>query len=120
MGSRLTTDRAAMDRLMSHLYAFGMYFIDSRTTAETVAAEAARAAGVAHASRSVFMDNERDAAVIAKQFERAVSQARATGWAIAIGHPYRETLSVLRQRLVQLPEDVIVVPASTIAACNAL
>ncbi len=117
MGSALTTDPAAMDRLMALLKQQDMYFIDSRTTAETVAAAAAWKAGIPHASRTVFLDHMRGADAVAKRLSLAISKAQKTGAAIAIGHPHRETIEVLQLALPQLPEDVTLVPASHIVAC---
>jgi polysaccharide deacetylase 2 family uncharacterized protein YibQ len=118
MGSHLTTDPVAMQRLMQTLRAEGLFFIDSRTSADTVAAAEAERAGIPHASRNVFLDHDPEADRVAHEFDRAVSLARTQGTAIAIGHPHRDTLAVLRQRLVALPEDILVVPASSIVDCQ--
>ena len=118
MGSALTENRAAMDRFMQRLKSHDLFFIDSRTSAETVAADAARALDVATASRSVFLDNERDRRLIRQHLERAVEMARNTGSAIAIGHPYPETVEVLTDALVRLPADITLTRASTIARCE--
>src|SRR5690606_18838825 len=45
MGSRLSADPKAMNAVMEGLAPTGLAFLDSRTTPETVAAQAARAAG---------------------------------------------------------------------------
>lgn len=99
MGSRLTAERRAMDALMPVLRERGLFFIDSRTTAETQAAFAAEAAGVQQLSRSGFLDHRRDAGLIAGKLAEAVDTARQQGWALMIGHPYEETLQVLEREL---------------------
>lgn len=99
MGSRLTAQRQAMDLTMAVLREHGLFFIDSRTIADTQAAVAAEAAGVPHLSRDVFLDNERTTAAIDAQFERALRLARAQGMALIIGHPYPQTLDYLERRL---------------------
>jgi len=99
MGSRLTAERRAMDALMPVLRERGLFFIDSRTTAETQAAFAAEAAGVQQLSRSGFLDHRRDAGLIAGKLAEAIDTARAQGWALMIGHPYEETLQVLEREL---------------------
>lgn len=99
MGSRLTSDREAMDQVMLVLRERGLYFIDSRTTHHTQAAFAAEAAGVPHLSRDVFLDNERDAAAISRAFDRALKVAREQGSALVIGHPYPQTIAFLEARL---------------------
>ena len=99
MGSRLTSDRQAMDQVMQVLRERGLYFIDSRTTHHTQAAFAAEAAGVPHLSRDVFLDNERDPAAIGRAFDRALKVAREQGSALVIGHPYPQTIEYLEGRL---------------------
>lgn len=118
MGSSLTTDPKAMRRLMNKLGEASLFFIDSRTTADTVAATMAAEAGIPHASRSVFLDHQRGAEAVAERLQAAVSRAISEGVAIAIGHPHRETVAVLDEALLSLPDDVTLVPASRIAACG--
>lgn len=102
MGSRLTAQREAMDWSMAVLRERGLFFIDSRTTANTQAAFAAEAAGVQHLSRDVFLDNQRTTAAIDAQFSRALQLARKQGVALIIGHPYPQTLDYLERRLPEL------------------
>lgn len=118
MGSALTQDRTAMERLMQRLDAEGLFFIDSRTTAETVAATVAQEMAVPVASRSVFLDNERDPDMILAKLKQAIAIAERTGNAVAIGHPYPETLAVLNQALPALPYEVAMAPASTLTDCD--
>lgn len=99
MGSRLTSDRAAMDPVMQVLRERGLYFVDSRTTHHTQAAFAAEAAGVPNLSRDVFLDNERTAQAIGSAFDRALELARKQGSALIIGHPYPQTIEFLERRL---------------------
>lgn len=102
-GSRLTQNEATMSMLMRLLRARGdLYFVDSLTSADSLAARTARQLGVPALTREVFLDNDRDPAAIAGQFERLLDIAARQGQAIAIGHPYPETLTLLEQRLPQL------------------
>jgi polysaccharide deacetylase 2 family uncharacterized protein YibQ len=98
-GSLGTADSALMDELMPLLRERNLFFIDSRTTAATVAEAAAHAAGVPAASRNVFLDDEQSAPAIRKQFELAMRVAREKKSALAIGHPHSETLQVLNEML---------------------
>lgn len=118
MGSGLTRNRQVMARFMSRLKHWQLFFVDSRTTADTVAADEAREAGIPHASRSVFLDHERGFEAVSQRMAVAVAKARENGSAIAIGHPHRETLKVLTNALPKLPDDVTLVPASRIANCD--
>lgn len=97
MGSQLTQEAAPMGWLMEQLSARGLYFIDSRTTADSRAWETAQRYQVPSLERDVFLDHERDPEQIARQLDQAIALARTRGYAIAIGHPYPETLEVLEQ-----------------------
>lgn len=114
MGSLLTRHPGAMAWLMQGMRdQGGLFFIDSRTTLATVGRQLAEEYGVPSASRDVFLDNDRDPAAIARQFERLVQRARRRGYAIAIGHPYPETTRVLVQQLAQLPSlGIQLIPVS--------
>lgn len=118
MGSALTADRSAMNRVMGELAKRDMFFIDSRTTEDSLAMDVARELGVPAFARSVFLDNDRDAAKIAEQLKIAVDLARRKGRALAIGHPFPETLRVLDELLPQLPIALTIVPASQLARCQ--
>jgi len=98
-GSLGTADQKLMDELMPLLHQRKLFFIDSRTTAATVAETAAHAAGVAAARRNVFLDDEPSVPAIRKQFALAIRDAREKGSALAIGHPHPETLVVLNEML---------------------
>ncbi|EED35227.1 Divergent polysaccharide deacetylase superfamily [Luminiphilus syltensis NOR5-1B] len=118
MGSKLTTNRPLMERFMARVLDNSMFFIDSRTTAESVAADVATAMAVPNTERSVFLDNTRDPVQIENQLLEAVSIALHAGDAVAIGHPYPETLKVLAQALPRLPSAVQLVPASALTGCR--
>jgi polysaccharide deacetylase 2 family uncharacterized protein YibQ len=98
-GSLGTADQKLMEELMPLLHERNLFFIDSRTTAATVAETAAHAAGVAAARRNVFLDDEQSVPAIRKQFVLAIRDARGKGSALAIGHPHPETLEVLDEML---------------------
>ena len=103
MGSGYTGDMKSMTRLMAALVERGdMYFLDSRTHESTVAELAARQAGVPTSRRDVFLDFHRDETYISGQFNLLLAKAQQQGSAVAIGHPYPETLAVLNRRLPEL------------------
>jgi len=101
-GSRATSDPALMDALMPALRERKLFFIDSRTTAATVAYDAAERFGVAAASRKVFLDDLQTREAIEAQLDLAVSDAIRDGSAIAIGHPHPETIAALSENLSSL------------------
>ena len=99
-GSEATSDPELMDELMPVLRDRRLFYVDSRTTAATVAFDTAQSFGVRSASRNVpFLDDVADAAAVRKQLELALRGTREKGEAIAIGHPHPATLQALREIL---------------------
>lgn len=102
MGSLLTQVQEPMNWVMEELAGRDLLFIDSRTTAATVAQATALSKNVPAMSRDVFLDNKRDEASIHRQFRQLLKEARQKGTAIGIGHPYDETLDYLEKILPKL------------------
>lgn len=101
-GSRATSNPALMEELMPALHERGLFFIDSRTTASTVAYDAAERASVPSASRKVFLDDTPERAAILKQLDLAAKDAINNGSAIAIGHPHPATIAALSEDVPRL------------------
>jgi uncharacterized protein len=99
MGSLLTQHPGHMAWLMHELKGRpSLYFIDSRTTTKTVALQLAREYGVPSLKRDVFIDSKpNDEAYAAAQLSRARRLAQHKGFAIAIGHPFPETLAAINK-----------------------
>ena len=97
MGSRLTQDAEAMGYLMDQLKQRGLYFLDSRTIATSVAADTARSYGVPYAERDVFLDHKETVEFTANALEELEQVARRNGRAIAIGHPKKITIDALNK-----------------------
>jgi polysaccharide deacetylase 2 family uncharacterized protein YibQ len=102
MGSRMTAQRGAMTWLMGELQRRHLFFVDSRTSAATVAAAEAQAQALGHVSRDVFLDDVRTTEAITTQLQQGVALARRQGSAVLIGHPYPQTLQVLEQEMPRL------------------
>jgi polysaccharide deacetylase 2 family uncharacterized protein YibQ len=101
-GSRATADPALMQALMPALRQRGLFFIDSRTTAATVAYDTAERDGVRAASRKVFLDDTPTREAILAQLDLAARDALRDGWSIAIGHPHPATIGALREGVPRL------------------
>jgi uncharacterized protein len=101
-GSLATADAALMNALMPALRERDFFFIDSRTTAQTVAIQAAGRASVPSASRNVFLDDTETLDYVKQQLALAVRDAQKNGSAIAIGHPHAVTLRALGEMLPQI------------------
>jgi len=99
-GSQATADPKLMGELMHVLQTRHVFYVDSRTTAATVAYDTARQEGVPAAYRNVpFLDDVENVAAIERQIALAIRGAQDKGEAIAIGHPHPATLEALRQML---------------------
>jgi hypothetical protein len=115
MGSRASADLRVMTWVMQELRARGLAFIDSRTTRDTVAEEAARALGVPAGRRHVFLDNTRSSAAIRAQLDEAVERCRLDGATIAIGHLDPITVQTLADELPGLAKrGAVLVRPSTL------
>ena len=96
-GSKFTSNELAMNRLLYALKSQNIYFIDSRTTAETKAPKVMKNLGLSYVARDVFLDHAMDKASIKVQIKRAIQIAKLHGTAIAIGHPHANTLLALHE-----------------------
>ncbi len=95
MGSGMLSQQAPMTSVLGILAQQGLYFLDSRTSADTVGYSLARHMGIRAAERQIFLDTVRDGVFIRSQFDTLLATARKRGSAIAIAHPYSETLQIL-------------------------
>jgi len=94
-GSVFTQNRQALAAVAEALYGRGVFFLDSRTTANSQVVPVARGFGVPSAGRDVFLDDARTEAAVQAQLLELEQKARRNGVAIAIGHPHDVTLDAL-------------------------
>ena len=105
-GSLLTRHPGHMRWLMDEIAARGdLVFVDSYTTAESVALQIAKEQGIDAARRDVFLDPDRDPHTVRREFARLKRIAASKGFAIGIGHPYPETLEFLARSLPNLEDE---------------
>ena len=114
MGSRMTTLSTQMYQIFSILKKRNLYFIDSRTNAESLCRPSARLLKVPFAQRDVFLDHDQDPDFIRKQIKKLIRIAVRHGESIGIGHPYTITYQILRDELPKLKSTVEFVPASAV------
>ena len=96
-GGSYTADYNAMDRLIKVMKENGLVFVDSRTAGNSKAPEVTKKYNMFLFSRDVFLDNSLDKNLIRIQLKEAVTKAKKYGSAIAIGHPHKNTLEVLKE-----------------------
>jgi hypothetical protein len=102
MGSRFTADREQMRTILRPIKERGLFFVDSRTTAQTVALDEARKMGIPATQRDVFLDADEDRGRIKGRLIELLQRARKKGRAVGICHPFPETLAVLKSSLFLL------------------
>lgn len=102
MGSSLTQNSKHMNWLMDSLKERTLYFVDSRTSADSVAGITARRKQIPSLDRDVFLDHDPAPESIDEQFKRLIDLARKRGSAVAIGHPYPSTLGYLENVIPKL------------------
>lgn len=106
MGSQLTQNPTMMQWLMTGLQLRGgLYFVDSRTISTSQANVVASQVGLEHAARDVFLDHEPQK--IQQQWNYMLKLARQKGSAVAIGHPYPDTIAFLTRALPELKQQGI-------------
>ena len=116
MGSKLTSHSDQMNQIFTILKKENLFFVDSRTSAESQCKSSARLLKVKFAERDVFLDNFQNTEYIAGQLKKLIDLANKHGSAIGIGHPYQETLEALSKALPKIKNKVEVVRASVLTA----
>ena len=95
-GSVFTENEEAVDKLFRALKKYNFIFVDSRTSAKSVAKKYAKKYDMPYIVRNTFIDNDRDFKSIQNQLKKAIDIAKKQGYAIAIGHPHTVTFEVLK------------------------
>lgn len=102
-GSLITADRNSMQVVLEIARERDIYFLDSRTNAETVAPALAREMNMTIWERSVFLDNSQDRLEIIESVRNGVHIAEKKGMAIMIGHIWSNDLADI---LVEMYPDL--------------
>jgi polysaccharide deacetylase 2 family uncharacterized protein YibQ len=98
----VTADRRIMGYLMEAMKSDQLYFVDSRTTAASLAYDLALSAGMRCTKRDVFIDTVQKKESVEKSLDDLAKIAEKNGTAVGIGHCYRITLEVLREKIPEL------------------
>jgi polysaccharide deacetylase 2 family uncharacterized protein YibQ len=113
MGSRLMEDPEKMNIILSELKRRGLFFLDSRTTPQTMGLQTAQSLGLKAAERSIFLDHSRNEEDVKRQLEKLSRLALSKGKAIGIGHPHSSTIKSLKEMIPKMQEKGIeIVPLS--------
>ncbi|WP_068553865.1 MULTISPECIES: divergent polysaccharide deacetylase family protein [unclassified Oleiphilus] len=113
MGSQLTTQNKVMEWVMETVKQHPFFFLDSRTSANSVAAKIAAAHQIPNISRDVFLDHFQTRKFVQAQFIKLVELAKKNGTAIAIAHPHKVTVEYLSWALTKLDEKGISIASAS-------
>jgi polysaccharide deacetylase 2 family uncharacterized protein YibQ len=115
MGSRLMEDSEKVRIIFSELKRRGLFFLDSRTTPQTVGLQVAQSVGLRSMERSLFIDHSPNEEEIKQKIERLIQVSLSNGKAIGIGHPHPSTLKILKEMIPRIKEKGIeIVPLSSV------
>jgi polysaccharide deacetylase 2 family uncharacterized protein YibQ len=94
-GSRITMDENIMETVLALCREQGIVFLDSRTTADTAAPQAARRLGMTIGERDVFLDNEQERDAMIRSVSQGLDKANLKGSAVMIGHTWSPELAAV-------------------------
>ncbi len=106
-GSRLTEDKEMMNLILKELKKKNLFFVDSKTSDESVAYREAKRLGLRCGERDVFLDNELDFDYIKGQIRLLARIALKEGQAIGIGHAHSLTARAIRESIPELENQGI-------------
>jgi uncharacterized protein len=112
MGSGFTENQDKMRYVLRELKERDLFYLDSRTTSNSIGFKLAEEMGVPTAKKNVFLDDDLSSKAVKYQIERLFGTARQSGEAIGIGHPHKTTLEVLKDSEGVLKKSFKVVPVS--------
>jgi len=115
LGSPFTSDKPRMEVALAEFKRHGLFFLDSLTSGKSVGRTVARTVGIPFYERDTFLDNVKDVNAILLQLRKAERVALRQGRAIAIGHPYRQTLAALKQWQETRKASIQVIPLSKLS-----
>jgi hypothetical protein len=107
MGSRLTEDKEIMNLILKELKKKDLFFIDSKTSPNSIAYREAKRLGLKCGERDVFLDNEINLDYIKGQIRLLAKIALREGQAIGIGHPHSLTARALKESIPELENQGI-------------
>jgi len=114
MGSKFTTSKRGMELILTEIKRRGFFFVDSKTTHDSVAYETARSMGIPAAERRVFLDHDTQKESIRREIKKMVKLSMENGCVLAIGHPTSNTWKVLYEELPRVRKSVTIVPVHKI------
>jgi polysaccharide deacetylase 2 family uncharacterized protein YibQ len=114
MGSRFMMDEKKLALIFNELKKDKLFFVDSRTSADTKALLAAKKTGLPMAERKIFLDNNRNYNEIYNNLMN-IAKGDDVSSEVIIGHPHPETIRAIKDAAQALrKKGISIVPASHI------
>lgn len=86
MGSKVCQDRKSMESILLTAKSKGIYYVDSKTVENSIAAEVAEDLGIPYLVRDVFLDSVKKQENVEAQLMKLANIALKKGYAVGIGH----------------------------------
>lgn len=106
-GSRATGDRRVMKTVFGVLKAQNLFFVDSRTNSQSIAAETARQMGLQTGENELFLDNTDEVSAVKAKLRAAQDMAIKHGSVTVIGHARINTALAVSEMIPELEEKGI-------------
>jgi len=120
MGSKFMKDKEKLTLIFSKLKKKNLFFIDSRTAANSEAFAAAQKVGLQVAARKIFLDNNRDYNEIYNNLINITNNNGDVSPLIVIGHPHPETIRAIKDAArVFREKGILIVPVSQVIKAKA-
>ncbi|GAH73719.1 unnamed protein product, partial [marine sediment metagenome] len=103
----ITSEERPMRALLKAVKEEDLFFVDSRTSPDSIAFALAQEMGVKSTSRQVFLDNEKDIDYIKGQFQQLISSAKEKGKTLGMGHIDITTAQALKEIVASLDKRKI-------------
>lgn len=101
-GSRATADRRVMKAVLGELKRDSLFFLDSRTSSQSIGAETARQMGIRTGENQLFIDNTDEVSAIKAKLRTAQDMAIKYGSVIVIGHARMNTAAAVSEMVGEL------------------
>ncbi|MEW5757863.1 MAG: divergent polysaccharide deacetylase family protein [Candidatus Omnitrophota bacterium] len=106
-GSRATEDEKIMAYIFNIIKKRNLYFLDSRSTQDSICRELSKKMKVRFAERAVFIDNKNELDYIKSQIRQLMRIAKVRKAAIGIGHDRELTLQAIKEMLPEIKKQGI-------------
>ncbi len=106
-GSRATADRRVMEDVLAVLKENHLFFVDSRTNSQSIAAETARQMGIRTGENELFLDNTDEVSAVKAKLRTAQEMAIKHRTVTVIGHARMNTAVAVKEMIPELESQGI-------------